>query len=101
MKGIAFILSLIILFISVSPCSDEKPHEENAHQEVSSSHNHEDHCLSICVCTCCGKNITLENNASYELTAHEKISTHLILTYQSNYRFDFGAKLWHPPRIIS
>lgn len=101
MKGIAFILSLVILFISVSPCSDEHPHEDTAQQELSSSHDHEDNCLSICVCSCCGTTITFESQPTYELAFQERIGTHLNTNYTSNYRFDFGTKLWHPPRSIS
>ena len=57
MRLFAFILSIIILALSVVPCSDN----DNCNQpttELSSDHSghehQEDSCTPFCTCSCCG-----------------------------------------------
>lgn len=105
MKFMTIILSLIILFLSTIPCSDGQNFEDQEHKEMSVDHNHQedsdDTCPITCICNCCGISITYEPMATFELLHLHKISTQLISTYQSNYRFDFHSNIWQPPQVIS
>ena len=62
MKIFAYIVSVIILMLTVNPCIDE--HKANAihNSEISQASNHEnheneaDHCSPFCTCQCCQTN---------------------------------------------
>ena len=105
MKFLTIILSLTILFLSTSPCSDGQNIEDKHEDKVSINHDHQedsdDSCPVTCICNCCGISITYETLATFELINFYKISTHLTSTHQSNYRFDFLSNIWHPPQVIS
>ena len=105
MKFITIILSLLILVLSIKPCSDEN-NAEDLHQDgISAEHNHQndgdDACPITCVCNCCGMAITYLLIKTFNLKFNEKISTKVFSNYQSNYRFDFLSNIWQPPQLIS
>ncbi len=104
MKGITFILSILMLSLSLKPCSDGNNSEDHATDEISINHDHQedsdDSCPIMCICNCCGMSITYERVESITLNTHSEISTLLFSTYQSNYRFDFLSGIWHPPKWI-
>ena len=105
MKLVTFILSLIILSLSANPCSDGQNTEDKQQEDISINHNHQqdsdDSCPITCICNCCGMSITYEPLVTFELLYFHKISTELISTYQSIYRFDFHSNIWQPPQVIS
>ena len=102
-KIVTFILAIIILFLSVKPCSDGLNLEDQNPTEISSNHNHQedsdDSCPITCICNCCGMSITYEPLGSYNLTINSKISTEIMSSYQSLYRFDFHSSIWQPPQV--
>ena len=103
MKLTTIILSFLILVLSIKPCSDGNNAEDQHQDEISAEHNHQndsdDSCPITCICNCCGISITYEPLATFELLNFHKISTQLIATYQSNYRFDFHSNIWQPPQV--
>ena len=105
MKFVTIILSLIILLLSVIPCSDGQNIEDQHQDEISVNHNHQedsdDSCPVTCICNCCGMSITYEPIKSFSLIEYHKISTELITTYQPIYRFDFLSNIWHPHKLNS
>jgi hypothetical protein len=105
MKGVTIILSILILFLSLKPCSDGNNSEDEHTDEVSVNHNHQedsdDSCAITCICSCCGMSITYQPILTQDLSLHSTISTLLSSTYQSNYRFDFHANIWQPPQLIA
>ena len=105
MKFFALILSLTIFFLSVKPCSDGQNIEDKHAGEISVTHNHQqdsdDSCPITCICNCCGISITYQPLINYNLTIDSKISTKIISSYQSSYRFDFHSNIWQPPQVIS
>ena len=105
MKFLTIILSLTILFLSTKPCSDGQNAEDQHQDEISANHNHQedsdDSCPVTCICNCCGMSITYEPLATLNITLYSQISTQLISSYQSNYRFDFHSNIWQPPQVIS
>ena len=60
MKFTTIILSLIILALSLKPCSDGNNAVDK--EEISAVHNHQDDsddsCPIICICNCCGIAVT-------------------------------------------
>jgi hypothetical protein len=105
MKVITIILSLIILVLSIKPCSDGNNAEDQHPDEISLNHNHQndndDSCPITCICNCCGMTITYQHIQTFDLKLNIKISTADFSTYQSNYRFDFHSNIWQPPQLIS
>ena len=103
MKFATIILSLIFLFLSVKPCSDGQNLEDQNSEEISANHNHQedrdDSCPVTCICNCCGMSITYEPLGTFNLTIDSKISTEIISSYQSIYRFDFHSNIWQPPQV--
>ncbi len=105
MKAVTFILSLIILFLSLQPCSDGNNTEDQHQDEISTSHNHQndsdDTCPVTCMCNCCGMSIVYQPLAPFIIIPNTEISTTVFALYQSNYRFDFQSNIWQPPQLIS
>jgi hypothetical protein len=99
----SIILALIILLLSVIPCSDGQNLEDKNPEKISANHNHQedsdDSCSTICICNCCGMSITYEPLGSFNLTINSKISTEIMSSYQSLYRFDFHSSIWQPPQV--
>ncbi len=91
--------------MTAAPCSDGQNSEDLQQEELSVDHNHQedndDSCPITCICNCCGMTIAYEPLATFELNFYYNISTQLIATYQSIYRFDFYSNIWQPPQIIS
>ncbi len=91
--------------LSATPCSDGLNQEDLNQEEIGVNHNHQedsdDSCPLTCICNCCGMSITYESLATFELLTFNRISTKLVSTYQSNYRFDFQSNIWQPPKVIS
>ena len=105
MKGITIILSLILLFLSIKPCSDRNNAGDQHQDEISVNHNHQndsdDSCPVTCICDCCGMSITSEPLMSFNFEVITEIPTTVFSSYQSIYRFDFDSNIWQPPQLIS
>jgi len=105
MKFLSIILAFTMLTLTAKPCSDGQNFDDQQQQELSIDHNHQedndDSCPITCICNCCGMSITYESLATFELLTFNRISTKLVSTYQSNYRFDFQSNIWQPPKVIS
>jgi len=105
MKYFTFILSLLILGLSIKPCSDGNNAEDQHTDEITANHNHQndsdDSCPIACICNCCGMTITYQPIETVDLKLNIPIPTTDFSTYQSNYRFDFHSNIWQPPQLIS
>jgi hypothetical protein len=105
MKFITIILSLLILVLSIKPCSDGNNTEDQQQDEISDNHNHQndsdDTCPITCICNCCGITITYQPILKFDLDLNNQISTEILSVYQSIYRFNFHSNIWQPPQFIS
>lgn len=105
MKFVTLILSLLILVLTIKPCSDGNNTEDQHEEKISVNHYHQqdsdDSCPLTCICNCCGMSITYEPLATFNLVNFSKISTEIFSSYQSIYRFDFHSNIWQPPQVIS
>jgi len=105
MKFITIILSLLILGLSIKPCSDGNNTEDQHQAEITAEHNHQndsdDTCPITCICDCCGIAITYQPIPIFELVVINQISTEIVSIYHSQYRFNFHSNIWQPPQLIS
>ena len=105
MKFMTIILSLLILILSLKPCSDGQNIEDQYKDEISANHNHQedsdDSCPVTCICNCCGMTITYEPVLIFDLKLNIDISTIEFSSYQSNYLFDFHSNIWQPLQMIN
>ncbi len=105
MKLITFILTLLILTLSIQPCSDGNNVEDQHKDEKSENHNHQndsdDSCPVNCICDCCGMAITHQLIQTFDLVINNQISTEMASVYQSMYRFKFHFNIWQPPQLVS
>jgi len=105
MKFIAIILSLLILALSIKPCSDRNNAENEHKKEMIAEHNHQndidDTCSITCICSCCGIAITYQPIQTFELGIDNLISTEILSVYQSVYRFNYYFNIWQPPQLVS
>ncbi|WP_338081525.1 DUF6660 family protein [Aestuariivivens sediminis] len=105
MKGIAIILSLIVLVLTIIPCSDGNNTEDQYRDEISTNHNHQndsdDTCALTCICNCCGTVITYQPLATFNLGLKNQILREMVSVHISIYRFNFQYNIWQPPQLIS
>lgn len=105
MKVSTLILSILILLLSLKPCSDGTNSEDLKKDTSSLTHNHqEDHddsCAATCICSCCGMSVTFESIKIYTFKVHIAIPISPISSYQSDYQFDSIITIWQPPQLIS
>ena len=105
MKGTVAILSFLMLFLSLKPCSDRVSPEGKYIDEINVNHNHQkdndDSCPVTCICNCCEISITYELINPPNLKMNLDISALVLSEYQSNYKFDSLTNIWQPPQLIS
>lgn len=101
MKLIAFILSIFIFTLSVTPCSDGKTCDDINNAEMP-HHDHsedkKDDCSPFCVCTCCGSSFLeseIETKPILSKAPFFKFDFH----YSFSYFFSYNDKIWHPPTL--
>jgi hypothetical protein len=96
MKIIIYILALIVLGLSVYPCSDGLHCDE----EAATSHNHSedknDNCSPFCACTCCGSNYVV-NKVEMLKSIMKQMNFSFTFYYSFHYSFSYETSIWHPP----
>ncbi|MEM6721023.1 MAG: hypothetical protein AAF611_16955 [Bacteroidota bacterium] len=114
MKSISFILGILMLALALKPCADsfcvdtENDTEicadhicDSEHSQNDSNDNHDDSCVSLCVCNCCGTLVLHQELPVFILNSKTKISTQINSHYESHYRFDMLFVIWQPPQFVS
>ena len=105
MKVIAFIISFIILCLSVKPCGDGSNIENEHMHETDTAHNHqndsEDSCPFSCSCSCCGIAITYSSILVFSIKKTIQISRVVFSEYSTNYVSNYLSKIWQPPQLIA
>ncbi|MFC2109833.1 DUF6660 family protein [Bacteroidota bacterium] len=105
MKNIAILLSILMMTMSFTPCSDghSEDHEEGIALEINHNHSQDsdDSCPVTCACTCCGTAITFEEIKLFELKISTKVVEKTKIEYSSIYYFNYLSEFWHPPQKIS
>ena len=100
-KIISFILSLLILSMALSPCTDEPIENESVSIETHDHHeesSHNDLCSPFCTCNCCHSHVTepcafcLQTFVSYSSTPSDQ--SFLFLS-----RISFS--IWDPPPLMN
>ncbi len=105
MKFVTIILSVFILGLAFTPCSDayNSDHQEEITETDKHDHseNKDDSCHSICVCACCGVSFTYESVRQFETDITNVIISKDDFTYQVAYTFYLLSGIWQPPKYIS
>ena len=96
MKFITLILSLLVMALTLVPCSDTPCDTEKTHTHE----QHDDQCTPFCTCVCCGAQTQVPQ---YPFTySHSPIITYISLSlpqYNSTYTPGFHHSIWQPPKI--
>jgi hypothetical protein len=110
MKHVAFILSLLVLAMSVLTCTDGATCDNGlvadthvsspTHEKATAGHNHsedaQDTCSPFCTCQCCGVSVSLTVFAP-----HVQKQPLPVVTYQDHYTLngsqEYHQRIWHPP----
>jgi hypothetical protein len=105
MKASTFLIAILMLLLSLKPCSDGNNSEDLKKDTKSLTHNHQqdddDSCAATCICSCCGMSVTFESIKTYTFKLRIAIPNSPIPSYTSNYQFDTVASIWQPPQLIS
>ena len=103
MKLFAFILSFLMIGLSVLPCPDEDfmcetgKTESGIHKEQDRQQDHENACSPFCHCTCCaGFSIT---HIFPALTSLIQANTLLYPSYLQGNLIEYSSSVWQPPKI--
>ena len=107
MKNLWLFFSILILTLSVLPCSDTIECNDKTKTEITQQDNHEKHnhnseqCPPFCSCACCGVNVFQFQNPVYSfkkdlvfINQKEKINF-----YSFIYNKKIAHKIWQPPKI--
>ena len=107
MKMVAFILSVLIFWMTVMPCADAHDtvcHSENA-ISLTEGHVHTDGqdenegCTPFCVCECCGTTVTFLALPALDIPVEEVVFAY-DFHYSFHYSFTFAKALWRPPATV-
>jgi len=102
MKFAVYIMSLIIIVLTIRPCIDKSDCNLRNQTNLSTqSHDHhsggQEHCSPFCACMCCATPVV------YKLI-HTEINIHctvikLFSFYKSEFHSDLLNSIWQPPRL--
>lgn len=107
MKNFWLLFSILLLTLSVYPCSDSEECLTKTSIEVSENTNHEKHnheteqCPPFCSCACCGVNAFQFQNPLYSFKRNLVLYNQKenINFYSFIYNKKIADKIWHPPKI--
>ncbi|SEB47283.1 hypothetical protein SAMN04489761_0920 [Tenacibaculum sp. MAR_2009_124] len=98
-------MSLLILVLSTSECSDTLFFENQIQSKIDVNHEHEeenhDTCPITCICSCCGMTIAFQEVLLLNLNITTEEPSSLVASYLSIYNFDSLFNIWQPPKNIS
>ncbi len=103
MKFLAFILSIYILALNLTPCADYSVPDDEVKIEISQAigddHQHQDSdlCSPFCSCQCCHINATHFKIADIELDI--KLISTLDFFYLNGSEKDINTSILQPPRV--
>ena len=104
MKVIAFILSILVFIMAISPCADyemilhaqEHVLSESHDQGHDHSHHNNDLCTPFCTCQCCGTSITVPDIVYFsDLKNYSLYSVSEYFITEYNHIYTDGV--WRPP----
>ncbi len=103
MKGIALILSVLMLALSLRPCSDGLNEEHADDVAIEKNHDHssdmEDSCPSLCICNCCGIAVTFEAIERFDIKLiTEIVSQDLDTFYNMSFSHNHLSRIFQPPK---
>jgi hypothetical protein len=101
MRFLAHILVLVVLFLSLIPCSDKITIDAITANDSHSGHDHsEDHreeCTPFCTCSCCSTNIVFLSETIVIAEVPQLFSQNLFFYQES--KSHFFHSIWQPPKV--
>jgi len=105
MNSFIYILSIILLSISVLPCTDGM--DSHAHDLTVIEHQDCDHnteknekdCSPLCVCDCCNTNLIIQQDVNFFRKQIAEIFTPSKEVYSDLYVQAFASKIFQPPKF--
>lgn len=103
MRVVAFIMSLLILYMATLPCTDRgnSPAAGTSQSLVAEAGNHTqrqaDHCTPFCVCSCCATLVIVQSPYHSNPLAplmSKKTYTH----YVNPLNMEVANTIWQPPK---
>lgn len=109
MKLFVHILIIYLSGLAFLPCTDGQAdacctNEEHLYEQKDSteSHTHQDHCPTLCSCSCCGTSVVLEARKMALVTQQmAEPSTAISFFYRLSLGTTFHSDVWQPPRMLS
>lgn len=103
MKFIAFILGLIILALSVMPCTDAKAMNGKAKTELTQATHQQgnplsDACSPFCQCACCVGFSIVKPITSFSII--EPVSPKSYSLFFSSSSKRISLPIWQPPQLV-
>lgn len=103
MKIVAFLLAVLILALSVLPCTDKNSLGKSAKASiVKATHpqdNADDDCSPFCQCSCCA-NFSIHNQPSTSLAVPFPFQGAKAAGYLSSHLYSVSLPVWQPPQLI-
>lgn len=107
MKWFSFIFAIYLLVLAIFPCADKDIIETNQVniQWVNENHDHQeptDHCSPLCLCNCCGINITIFK-VKAPITNYPPIQFKEVKKVWNEAFIDleYFSDIWQPPRFYA
>jgi hypothetical protein len=99
MRFLAPFLALIVLSLSLIPCSDKMGVSDTANVETHSDHSgsHIEDCTPFCTCSCCSTSVVFSPEAIVIAKVPLQLSQNSFF-YQEGESF-FSHSIWQPPKI--
>jgi hypothetical protein len=103
MKIFAFIMSIVVLTLSMVPCADAGAASQNhLKAEINSAHQHkndwQDQCSPFCHCNCCS------SASSHQFTAFTLTKPSFAKKLQSEFLsssiIEIALPIWQPPQLV-
>lgn len=102
MKYTSFILSFLVLILSVLTCSDKDACDESVTVHISQNHQHaqdqEDTCSPFCTCQCCGVSYSVALDSPV-LPKHTFLGSFYWLFELPDNPQEYLHNIWHPPTL--
>lgn len=100
MKILTFILSLMVMTLSLVPCSDALNDCEAAENSHTHKEDHNDFCTPFCTCYCCGANVVLSDFSFHKVSDPVYIPINgKVNSHYPSFIPGFYGNIWQPPKI--
>ncbi|WP_370584487.1 DUF6660 family protein [Parapedobacter sp. ISTM3] len=105
MKTIRVILGMVLLALSMLPCTDSYAAGTSLIRETHQTHSHEnrraagDLCSPFCACGCCSTPVVIKFSMCYGMVIPAPLPERQYPLYRFTFTPSFINNIWQPPKI--